>query len=122
MNKMIGLTVLCIAGVASADRVAEKGAGAAAAQAPAIVAAPPPPSMGGCFELSKDGKAWSKTPEQICVGAGDKNVEIKLETGMPTPTDVAVFHLDLKTRVRCADCNKDVFALLNPENSIFNTL
>ena len=82
---------------------------------------PPPPAQ-TCFELSANGKTWSRTPERLCVGSGDKNVEIKLQTGMPTPTDVAVFHLDLKTRAKCIDCNKDVFALLNPENSVFNNL
>lgn len=117
MSKLlIALSVLSITGVAFADRVSEK-------QAAPVVVAPPQPSPAQCFELSKDGKAWSKTPELLCVGDGDKNVEIKLTTGMPpTPTEVAVFHLDLKARVRCADCNKDVFALTNPENSIFNQL
>jgi hypothetical protein len=81
-----------------------------------------PPIPATCFELSSNGKTWSRTPERLCVGSGDKNVEIKLQTGMPTPVTVAVFHLDLKTRVKCVDCNKDVFALTNPENSVFNAL
>ncbi len=101
-------------------------AGIAAAQpAPAKPVAPPvpPPASPTCFELSKDGKLWSKTPELLCVGSGDKNVEIKLTTGMPpNPTTVATFMLDLKTRAKCIDCNKDVFALTNPENSVFNQL
>jgi hypothetical protein len=92
---------------------------AGAAIAPPV---PPPATGPTCFELSKDGKAWSRTPEQLCVGTGDKAVEIKLQTGMPTATTVATFTLDLKTRAKCIDCNKDVFALTNPENSVFNQL
>lgn len=86
------------------------------------VGAPPPVSAPACFELSKDGKAWSKTPEQLCVGSGDKAVEIKLQSGMPTPQTIATFTLDLRGRARCIDCNQDVFALSNPENSVFNQL
>jgi len=95
-----------------------------AAPAPMPVQQVPPPVASGptCFELSKDGKLWSRTPEQLCVGTGDKAVEIKLQTGMPTATTVASFTLDLKTRAKCIDCNKDVFALTNPENSVFNQL
>lgn len=93
-----------------------------ATPAPAMRPPVPPPAAPTCFELSKDGKLWSRTPEMLCVGSGDKAVEIKLTTGMPTPTTVATFTLDLKTRVKCIDCNKDVFALTNPENSVFNQL
>lgn len=82
----------------------------------------PPPSAESCFELSRDGKLWSRTPEQLCIGAGDKAVAIKLTTGMPTPQTVATFTLDLTARARCIDCNKDVFSLSNPENSVFNQL
>lgn len=99
-------------------------AGVALAQ-PKPTAPPPPlttPAAPTCFQLSPDGQMWSKTPERLCIASGFKNVEIKLQTGMPTPTDVAVFRFDLKTRVKCADCNKDVFALTNPENSVFNAL
>ncbi|CAN5737612.1 hypothetical protein BH11MYX3_BH11MYX3_16480 [soil metagenome] len=84
---------------------------------------PPPPPQPICYELSSDGKAWSKTPEVMCVALTDKTATITLESGMPpNPTRVAVFQLDLKRRVRCLDCNKDVFALSNPSNSVFNAL
>jgi hypothetical protein len=89
---------------------------------PQPVAPPMPPSGPTCFELSKDGKLWSRTPEQLCVGTGDKAVEIKLQTGMPTATTVASFTLDRTVRAKCIDCNKDVYALSNPENSVFNQL
>lgn len=93
--------------------------GPATPSAPSVT---PPPSGPTCFELSKDGKAWSKTTEQLCIGAGDKAVEIKLQTGMPSPQTVATFTLDLTARARCIDCNKDVFSLSNPSNSVFNQL
>ena len=108
IKSVVGGAVLLLASLAAADRAAEP--------------APPPASGPSCFELSPNGKTWSRTPERLCIGSGDKNVEIKMTTGMPTPTEVAVFHLDLKSRARCIDCNKDVYALLNPENSVFNTL
>ncbi|MDB4954160.1 MAG: hypothetical protein JWO36_1729 [Myxococcales bacterium] len=88
---------------------------------PRVTPAVAPPNVTICFQLSADGKAWSKTPELLCVGQGDKAVEIKLTAGIPL-VDVAVFHLDLKSRVRCSDCNKDEFALTNPSNSVFNQL
>ncbi len=84
---------------------------------------PPPPSPPTCFELSVDGKAWSKTPERMCIVLADKAATITLTTGMPpNPTQVAVFRLDLTSRMRCADCNQDVFSVGNPTNSVFNTL
>jgi hypothetical protein len=84
---------------------------------------PPPPSKPICYELSSDGKAWSKTPEVMCVALTGRTATITLESGMPPdPTQVAVFKLDLKSRVRCLDCNKDVFALSNPSSSVFNAL
>jgi hypothetical protein len=90
---------------------------------PAVMPPMPPLSAPACFELSPDGKAWSRTPELLCVGSGDKNVAITLKTGMPPNiAEVAVFHLDLTARVRCIDCNKDVFSLSNPTNSVFNAL
>src|SRR5262245_50113434 len=61
-----------------------------------------------CYELSADGKSWSKTAETLCVtDEADKRVTVTLAVGMPTPSEVAVFHLDLLQRVRCMDCNKD---------------
>jgi len=124
MKTRIALLLASFSITALADTPAPKPAQKQPPPAGAAVAPPPPPSMGPrCFELSTDGKAWSKTPETLCVAEGDKNVAITLKSGMPpTPTEVAVFHLDLKNRVRCADCNKDVFALTNPSNSVFNAL
>lgn len=97
---------------------------AAAADAPVSRHKPAtPPSSETCFELSADGNAWSKTPEVLCVGAGSKHVVLSLLTGLPTGrATVATFHLDLTSRVKCAECNQDQFALANPSNSVFNAL
>ena len=66
MKSVVGGAVLLFASLAVADRVDP---------ASAAKAMPPPPT---CFELSANGKTWSRTPERLCVGSGDKNVEIKL--------------------------------------------
>jgi hypothetical protein len=74
-----------------------------------------------CFELSRNGKWWSKTPEQVCVSSDVTPAKITfriVEVGQPR--DVAAFTLDLISRAKCIDCNKDVFAISNPSNSLFN--
>lgn len=121
MIKLVGALILGAAAIASARPATTPPPAGNAAAAPVAVSQPPA-SAATCFQLSRDGKAWSRTPERLCIGPGTTNVEIKLQTGMPTATDVATFRFDLKTRAKCIDCNKDVFALLNPENSVFNTL
>lgn len=89
---------------------------------PAAPAKRLPAPKSTCFELSLDGKTWSKTPERLCITSGVGTAEIRLESGMPTAKQVAVFHLDLTRRAKCIDCNKDRFALSNPSNSVFNAL
>lgn len=93
----------------------------AAAVATADPSSPPAPSP-TCFELSLDGRLWSRTPQLLCIGPGTKQVDITLKIGMPTPADVATFHLDLRSRARCSDCNRDEFALTDPSNSVLNAL
>ena len=75
-----------------------------------------------CFEVSADGKAWSKTPEVLCVSnVKDSDYTLALKTGMPgAQQEVLTLHLNLLKRVRCADCNKDEFGIANPTNSIAN--
>jgi hypothetical protein len=77
-----------------------------------------------CFELSKDGKTWSKTPELLCVSqVKDADYTLSLKTGMPgSQQEVVTLHLNLTLRAKCIDCNKDTFALANPTNSIINQL
>lgn len=75
-----------------------------------------------CFEVSADGKAWSKTPELLCVAnVKDADYTLSLKTGLPgAQQEVLTLHLNLLNRVRCVDCNKDVFGIANPTNSIAN--
>lgn len=96
----------------------------------ALANIPPPPPKTLCYDLSRDGKAWSKTPETLCVTeetlvtTNGLTATITLKTGMPEINEktVAVFNYGLLSRARCFDCNEDVFGVLNPENSLFNTL
>ncbi|HEY3355761.1 MAG TPA: hypothetical protein VGQ83_21090 [Polyangia bacterium] len=75
-----------------------------------------------CFQLSLDGKAWSRTPELLCVApaTGQEHV-ITLRTGLKRD-EVARFNFALLSRARCIDCNRDVFGPAGPANSVFNTL
>jgi hypothetical protein len=77
-----------------------------------------------CVDVSADGKAWSKTPEMLCVSnVKDADYTLALRTGMPgSQVEVMTLHLNLVSRVRCIDCNKDVFGIANPSNSIANAL
>jgi hypothetical protein len=81
-----------------------------------------------CFELSRDGKTWSKTPERLCVAPDPhpKNAGrhvLTLATGIAgAEAELATFRFDLTKRVKCLDCNKDEFGVANPENSIGNQL
>jgi len=83
------------------------------------VAARPAPL---CFELSKDGKSWSKTPDRLCISEleGGRH-ELRLETGLPR-TVVAVFTFDEMSRARCIGCRHDVFSLANSSSSVFDAL
>jgi hypothetical protein len=117
MKNLSTLLILALAtGVAAAQTTPK------APTTPTTTAMAPPIPTQTCFELSKDGKLWSRTPEQLCIGSGDKAVEIKLQTGMPTATTVASFTLDRTTRAKCIDCNRDVYSISNPQNSVFNQL
>jgi hypothetical protein len=77
-----------------------------------------------CFELSSDGKAWSKTPEMLCLSnVKDSDYTLALRTGMPgSQQEVLTLHFNLITRAKCIDCNKDVFGVANPTNSVANAL
>lgn len=79
-----------------------------------------------CYQLSRDGKAWSKTPESICVSTRDEseNVMITLKTGLTwEEKTVATFNLELIESLRCGpNCNGNIYGLSNPSNSLFNEL
>ena len=78
-----------------------------------------------CYQLSSSSTAWSRTPETLCVEMDSDNSSaiLKLTSGLPFNSQtVAVFNMDLLLRARCLDCNKDVFGVANPTNSVFNNL
>ena len=77
-----------------------------------------------CYQLSTDGQLWSRTPELLCVvdaANAQENAVVTLTTGL-MPKTIATFNLNLLERVRCLDCNRDVYGVANPSNSIFNQL
>jgi hypothetical protein len=45
-----------------------------------------------------------------------------MRTGLAGDREVARFSLRLLERVKCIDCNRDLFGIDNPSNSIFNEL
>jgi|GEM_PF-814794 len=78
-----------------------------------------------CYQLSADEGSFSRTPEMLCVTLGEttKDAEITLvinEVG--NRKTVGMFRLDLLQRARCIDCNKDLYGVSNPSNSVFNKL
>jgi len=88
---------------------------------------PPPQYPTACYQLSADEGSFSRTPELLCVtmGMGEtaKDAEITLvinEVG--NRKTVGMFRLDLLQRARCIDCNKDVYGVSDPSNSVFNKL
>ena len=82
-----------------------------------------------CYSLSRDGKAWSQTPELLCIN-GENNAQnswtITLKSGAAFNLQtVATLNLNLTRRARPTDnnhANQDVFEIANPSNSVFNKL
>ncbi|MDD2772680.1 MAG: hypothetical protein PHP45_03180 [Elusimicrobiales bacterium] len=88
---------------------------------------PPPQYPTACYQLSANEGSFSRTPEMLCVtmGMGEtaKDAEITLAINeVGNLKKIGIFHLDLLSRVRCFDCNKDVYGVSNPSNSVFNKL
>jgi hypothetical protein len=77
-----------------------------------------------CYQLSTDGKAWSKTPELLCVSnikGADYTLTVKSGlAGMAQ--ELVTMRLSLVNRVKCLDCNQDVFGVASPSNSVANAL
>lgn len=75
-----------------------------------------------CFQLSKDGTSWGRSVETICLdNKSPTTITLNTSNGI-RPVQVATFKLDLIARVRCIDCNQDIFAIANPSNSVLNKL
>jgi hypothetical protein len=78
-----------------------------------------------CYQLSTQKDIWSKTPELLCVDSDIQKNEftLTLKSGLPfAQKTVATFNLNLLARVKCMDCNQDLFGLSDPSNSTFNAL
>ena len=81
-----------------------------------------------CYDLSKDGKNWSRTPEQICLTNPLHNLEplktkIDLIHGLFKKKTVATFNLDLIESLRYGPQSFGmIYGVENPNNSIFNEL
>lgn len=79
-----------------------------------------------CYQLSRSQDRVSRTPELLCVEKADSNLPspylLTLRTGLGGERVVATFNYDLIFAARCIDCNKNVFGIANPENSIFNAI
>lgn len=81
-----------------------------------------------CFELSRDGVFFSRTPEKFCVEEKKQSgaiIPIKVVLGLDEMgrfRKVAEFDLELLQRAKCMDCNQDVYGISNPSNTLFNEL
>ena len=77
-----------------------------------------------CYQLSADGKSWSKTPELLCVAkVKDADYSLAVRTGLAAMAqELVTMRLALVNRVKCLDCNQDVFGVANPSNSVVNAL
>ncbi|MBF0362842.1 MAG: hypothetical protein HQK49_17620 [Oligoflexia bacterium] len=71
-----------------------------------------------CYQLSRDGVSFSKTPEELCVG----DSLISLRTGLYKKQNIVQFNMKLVRTAKCMDCTHDMYAVTNPSNSIFNEL
>ena len=76
-----------------------------------------------CYELSTDGSTWSRSPSLMCIEAQGDRFTIELATqNILERATFATFHVDLLERVRCPDCNQDLYGTANPSNSLFQAL
>jgi hypothetical protein len=78
-----------------------------------------------CYQVSSRENSWSRTPEVLCLslnGSPDQYL-ITLKTGLPMNEEVfAAFQMSLLKRLRCMNCNRDVFGIANTPNSSFSDL
>jgi hypothetical protein len=99
-----------------------------AAEVPATKAPPSQPTLQedavlvGCFQLEPTAKAKSKNVQRLCVSQNKSDYFVEIATGDPTAGGVSViatFSMQLRSRTRCLDCNKDVYTL-GPAGSSFS--
>ena len=107
--------VLAALGPGQAAEVNKRLAAQAPTPPPAGSPGPPPSEAEGsadnCYHLAAQRDAWSRTPELLCVSAGEgERYRLSVKTGIPL-REVARFDLPLLERARCIDCNKDRFGV-----------
>jgi hypothetical protein len=90
--------------------------GAPAPTAPPAVT-PPPGRPEICYELSTDGKSYSRTPQFLCVIETGSEITASLRVGIPL-VEVLTGKFTLSGRVRCLDCRKDILTLAVPTGTI----
>ena len=80
-----------------------------------------------CYRISKRRASFSRTPELLCVtyrafSGPESKAKISFKTGMPGIDEQTVgeFFLDYTEAARERFSNRNVFAVANPSNSIFN--
>ena len=80
----------------------------------------------GCYQVSLNDTAWSRTPELLCIERNNSEInsyEITLKSGLPfRQKTFATFNYSLLESARCLDCNADVYGVAGPSNSTFNGL
>ncbi len=78
-----------------------------------------------CYQVSSRENSWSRTPELLCLSLNTVTDQylITLKTGLPMNEEIfATFRMDLLMRMRCMDCNKDIFGIASSSNSSFSGL
>ena len=74
-----------------------------------------------CFQLSKDGTAFAKTPELLCMEeVGDAKDSFTLETGLFAREVHVSYQLDLISQAECLACRVSSYAIRNPSNSTYS--
>jgi hypothetical protein len=75
-----------------------------------------------CYQVTAKKNLWSRSPELLCVNESQNSSQatITLKISNISETKViASYNLDLYQRVRCMECNQDIFKVTNPENTSF---
>jgi hypothetical protein len=78
-----------------------------------------------CYELSNVRDSWSRTPQVLCKTGPNSNdkYEFSLEhRNIGGREVVATFEFNNILAARCLDCNRNVYGIRNPSNSVFNAL
>lgn len=85
--------------------------------------ASPGQSQETCYQLSKNGDEWSRTPELICIdpATSESTHKITLTTGLDRQV-VATFDYSLLSTASSPLRNQHLYGIKNPSNSVFNSI